>query len=359
MAQTPIIDVDGHVLMEAADGWLDYFSPAEAREMEDLLFANRRHWYARDAADRVQGYRAIRERNKGEGGWDARARLRDMDAEGIDVAVLFGTELGLSRDAYSPGVCRGYNDWLADYCAADPRRLRGVALLPLDHPEAASRELERAVRQLGFAGFLMKSSVGERTCDARFFDPVYASAEQLDVPLLLHIPHGVKQLIEDRFHYTFLRSHVVHPFSQMLALMDAILGGLLDRFRTLRIGFMEGQVGWLPWYVWRLDEQYAEYAPRPGLDPGIARRPSEYFDQGRLFFSCDPEEKYLGFAASARLTPATRGQDCIVWASDYPHSDAIFPGALKAFLEQPDLSAEQKRAITSDNALRLLYGRRA
>ncbi|MCE2392464.1 MAG: amidohydrolase family protein [Proteobacteria bacterium] len=356
MNPDPVIDVDGHVLMEAADGWLDYFDAAEAREMEELLLGNRGHWYARDGGDKAAAYRAIRERNKGEGGWDPRARLTDMDAEGIDVAVLFGTEMGLNRDAYSPGICRGYNNWLADYCAADPERLRGVALLPLEDVDAACRELERAVGELGFAGFFMKSSVNRRTADAAHYDPIYATAERLDVPLLLHIPHELRTFVHEQLGYSFLRSHVIHPFSEMLSVLDVIFGGLLDRFELLRIGFMEGQVGWLPWFVWRMQEQYEEYAPRPGMDPGLNKPPMEYLDEGRLFFSCDPEEKYLGFAAGTRLTPQTLGEDCILWASDYPHSDAIFPGALETFMRQPDLSADQKRKITSRNARALLYG---
>ncbi len=85
----------------------------------------------------------------------------------------------------------------------------------------------------------------------------------------------------------------------------------------------------------------------------LTRDPSRYLDEGRLFFSCDPDEKYLDFAANAQLTDQTRGEDCILFASDYPHSDAIFPGALRALTERDDLTADQKRKITSDNAARL------
>ena len=130
--EAPVIDADGHVLMEAAEGWLDYFECVDAERMESLIVDNRRHWQQREGVDKEAIYDAIRQRNKGEGGWDPKARLAVMDAEGIDVAVLFGTELGLNQEAYSPSVCRGYNRWLADYCAGDPARLKGVALLPLD-----------------------------------------------------------------------------------------------------------------------------------------------------------------------------------------------------------------------------------
>jgi predicted TIM-barrel fold metal-dependent hydrolase len=278
-----------------------------------------------------------------------------MDAEGIDVAVLFGTELGLNQEAYSPSVCRGYNRWLADYCAADPARLKGVALLPLDDIDAARAELQRAVADDGFVGFFMKGSVRGWSCDAERFHPLYDTAEALGVPLLVHIPHGVKALLEKNFGYNFLRTHVVHSFAGMLASMDAIYGGLLDRFPRLRMAFLESQVGWLPWFVDRLDEQHATYSVRPGLETGLRRVPSAYLDEGRLFFSCDPDERYLAMAAGAQLAPGVAGEDCILWASDYPHSDAIYPGALRALTERDDLSEASKRKLTRDNARRL-YG---
>ena len=69
--------------------------------------------------------------------------------------------------------------------------------------------------------------------------------------------------------------------------------------------------------------------------------------------SCDPDEPHLPFAANAELASGVRGEDCILWASDYPHSDAIFPGALRAFTERDDLTDAQKRKIASENARRL------
>jgi predicted TIM-barrel fold metal-dependent hydrolase len=357
-APDAVIDIDGHVLMEAAADWLDYFEPPDARELEEQLRQNRRHWYSREGSEGDALYATIRERviAGGAGGWDPGARLRVMDDEGIDCVVLFPTEIGLKLDAYSPAVCRGYNQWLADYCASDRSRLLGVALLPLDDAQAAADELERCVRDCGFVGFFMKNSVNDRMCDARHYDPLYARAEALGVPLLLHIPSQLKDLVEDHFGYDFLRSHVLHPVSQMLSVMDVLYGGVLDRFPRLRVGFMEGQVGWLPWFLARLDDQLEQYGSRPGLDPGIAKAPSAYLEEGRLFFSCDTDEPYLVFAANAQLGPATRGDACIVWGSDYPHSDCTFPGALETLLAQPGLDEAQARRITRSNPRRLLFG---
>jgi predicted TIM-barrel fold metal-dependent hydrolase len=348
-----VIDADGHVLMEAADGWLDYFDASDADHMQRLILDNRKHWYARAGNTPEVAQQMIRDRCKGAGGWDPKVRLRVMDEEGIDLAVLFATELGLSLDAYGPGVCRGYNDWLAEFCATDHERLRGIALLPLADIDAACAELRRCVEQHRFVGFFMKGSVENRTCDASHFDPLYAEAERLGVPLLIHIPHGVKAVLEDQFGYDFLRSHVMHPVAGMLACVDAVLGGIFERFDALRVGIMEAQVGWLPWLVSRMDEQHDEYTTRPGFTTPLRRDPSSYFDGGRIFFSCDADERYLGFAANEALTEHTRGEDLILWATDYPHSDAIYPGAVSALSERDDLDAGQKEKILGGNAARL------
>src|SRR2546425_6703842 len=94
------------------------------------------------------------------GGWDPQARLRDMDSEGIDLAVLFPSVAfylpETSDAALMAALCRGYNDWLADYCRAAPSRLFGVAMLPLADIDASIRELERATEKLGFRGAFVR-----------------------------------------------------------------------------------------------------------------------------------------------------------------------------------------------------------
>jgi len=357
IASRDVIDADGHVLMEAAPGWLEYFPKAEAERAEASILDNHRHWYNRESLDKEEIYQSIRDRNKGAGGWDPAVRLQHMDEEGIGTTVLFGTEITLNQQAYSPAICRGYNDWLADFCATDRERLKAVALVPGLDPEAARKELRRCVEEKGFVACYLKASIGAKRIDDGSLDPIYSEAEGLGIPVLYHVPHALKQLVEENFGYDFIRSHVIHPFSAMLAGLAIVFGGLLERFPTLRLGVMEGQVSWLPWFASRMEEQYEEYAGRPGLDPGLARRPSETLAEGRLFFSCDPDEKYLGFAASAELGGGLRGEDCILWASDYPHSDCIFPGALTTLTEREDLTAEQKRKLTIDNARALLRGR--
>ena len=119
------------------------------------------------------------------------------------------------------------------------------------------------------------------------------------------------------------------------------------------MAFLESQVGWLPWFVDRLDEQHATYSVRPGLETGLRRVPSAYLDEGRIFFSCDPDERYLAMAAGAQLAPGVAGEDCILWASDYPHPDAKIPGVVKELEKAVEpLRPEEQNEILGASARR-------
>src|SRR5262249_29483953 len=128
-------------------------------------------------------------------GFDPIERLKVMDAEGIDVAVLYpglGLSLGASTDAeLGVAMCRVYNDWLAGFCAADPQRLIGVAALPMQDPQAAAGGPRGAVTELGMrGGFCRPNPHCGRPFHALAFTPVYETLEELGVPLAFH-PAGL------------------------------------------------------------------------------------------------------------------------------------------------------------------------
>ncbi len=351
MKSNPVIDVDGHVTMELVPNWTRYFAPADAKFLEALVLRppSLRFWVTDGMTD-AEIYEGLRSRLKGDGGWDPEVRLRDMDTDGIDVAVLFGNEISLNQEFYSPAICQGYNNWLHDYCNTDPDRLKAIALLPLGDVEAALTEMNRAVKELGCVGVLMKPSVEEKRSDDPSFLPIYAEAERLGIPVDFHISHGVRFDLQRKYGYDYIRSHAFgSPASMMLTMMDLSFGGVLERFQKLRVAFLEGAVGWVPYWLGRLDD---EYGIRPNDVPGLKKLPSEYLTEDRIYYCCEPDEAHLAYALNVV------GEDQIVWASDYPHADAIFPGALSAFMEQEGLSDRQRSKVLTDNALALMSGER-
>jgi len=261
------------------------------------------------------------------GGADPVARLADMDAEGIDQAVLYPT-IGLYFSvvpdaAAAAALAVAYNDWLAGYCAADARRLFGAAMLPQQDPDAAARELRRAVTELGFvAGFVRPNPCLGRSLSDRAYDPVWEAAAELDVPIGVHEGSSVivPTLGSDRPFSPLVLHAVSHSFEAMLACAQLIAFGVLERHPGLRVVFLESSGGWAPFWLERLDEQAKSFG---GFCPDLKLRPSEYFER-QCAISFEVDEHTL-----PALAPFV-GPERILWGSDYPHHDATFPGAVDA-----------------------------
>jgi predicted TIM-barrel fold metal-dependent hydrolase len=261
------------------------------------------------------------------GGWDAAARLTDMDAEGIDQAVLYPS-IGLyfsvvDEPPVAVALAAAYNDWLASYCAADGRRLFGAAMLPLQDPEAAARELRRAVGELGFvAGFVRPNPCLGRSLSDRAYDVVWDAAAEMDVPIGIHEGSSVvvPTLGAERPFNPMVLHAVSHSFEQMLACAQLVAFGVLERHPGLRPIFLESSGGWGPFWLERLDEQAESFG---GFCPDMVLRPSEYFAR-QCAISFEVDERTL-----PALVPFV-GDERVVWGSDYPHHDATFPGAVDA-----------------------------
>ena len=287
------------------------------------------------------------------GGFDPAARLVDLDSEGIDVAVLFPS-IGLyvsdvSDPALLAALCRAYNTWLADYCRAAPDRLIGIALLPLADVDASIRELERATERYGFRGaFFRPNPYAGRPIHHPDYEPLWACAAALGIPVTVHegISDWVPTLGRERFENPAMLHVVCHPFEQMAACAGLILTGVLERNPRLKLAFLESGAAWLPYWLHRLDEHWETWGH---LLPAVRMPPSEYFKR-QCMISTEPGEE----AVAAVVTHV--GDDYVVWASDYPHPDATFPGAVtKTLAAMERLSPTAQRKIMGANAARL-YG---
>jgi uncharacterized protein len=285
------------------------------------------------------------------GMFDPAERIKDMDLEGIDVTINFtggaGEEWALLDRDFAIGLCRTLNDAKAEFNRHNPARFKGVAIVPMIDPQAAAVELRRAVTELGMVAMVTRQHVRNKNLDDPSFDVLWAEAERLDVPVCLHgggqAPDQVPIAV-DRFK-TRLEVHAItHPFGNMIGLMCFTVGGILHRFPKLRLGLMESGCGWLPFWLERLDEHWERM---PEQAPGIDRKPSEYFMDGRCFVGCDPDEQMIGLVVQAM------GDRKIVYASDYYHWDCRFPDSARLIAERGDLSDANKRRILCENAAEL------
>jgi predicted TIM-barrel fold metal-dependent hydrolase len=287
-----------------------------------------------------------------EGMKDPKARLADMDSEGIEVAVLFGGGLGgtipaLEDSALALELARARNTWVAEYCSENPARLKGTAVLPQQEPSAAVAELRRTVTELGFVGVSLLPNLRGRHMGDPYFFPLYEEAERLNIPICVHMFLGrygseaTGTMRVDKFFYSHLFGHT---FEQMIALAVVLGEGLLERFPRLRFVFLESGCGWLPYWFYRLDEHYEVLGNQV---PELRTTPSKLLERGQLYFSCEADETEL-----PRVIESL-GDDWIVFASDYSHFDSRFPGASQPLIENKHVSDSSKRKILNDNARRL------
>ncbi len=299
-------------------------------------------------------YKPVRERD-----YDASSTIEAMDAEGIDIAVVYRTfaHMVVSIDdldpAYATAYCAAFNDWLTAYCKQDPARLKPAAIVSLHDPELAAAEARRAVEEQGHVGVvLLPMAVNGRYFNAPECDVLWQEITRLNVPLAFHGTSGgaSKDYVSNRFwgktNYRVLNHASAFPLELMLALGAMTAGGVLERFPDLRVAFLEGNCGWLPWWLARLDDQWDKYGGGESLK--LSALPSEYFTR-QCFIGTDVDEELLSVVID------TIGDDNIVMSVDYPHADGPFPNGITTFIEAPNVSTASKRKIMWDNCVRL-YG---
>ncbi len=361
---TPVIDADGHVV-EPLEAWThlpEAHRPrihSDASGYEHVVVGDREilavplGTLATPGATFADPSRYTSLAEARPGGSDPVARLVDMDLEGIDQAVLYPS-IGLyfwalTDPVTATMVSTAYNDWLSSYCAADPDRLFGAAMVSLQDPEAAARELRRAVDQLGFkAAFVRPNPCLGRSLSDTAYEPVWSIAEELGVPIAIHEGSSVivPTLGSDRPFNPLILHAVSHSFEEMLACAQLMAFGILERHPDLQFVFLESGGGWVPFWLERLDEQFENFG---GFCPEMPMRPSEYFArQCAISFEVDE-------ATLPALLPFI-GQDRVVWGSDYPHHDATFPGAVAALRRTMEpLGVDAQARILGANARRI-YG---
>jgi predicted TIM-barrel fold metal-dependent hydrolase len=290
-------------------------------------------------------------------GFDAKSDLKSMDMEGVDVAVHFPTQ-GLYiiwadwlEPDFAAAICRAYNDWLSDFCATNPTRLKGIALIPWQNPAAAVHELRRVKLELGLSGALVRPNpLRSLKLDHESYLPIYKAASELDIPIVVH--EGVATILPQvgRERYSAFDHHIVcHPFEQMLACLTICGNGLLARFPDLRVGFFESGCGWLPFWLDRMDEHWVPEGVGMAGYGSTPLKPSAYFKR-QAFISSEAGDEMLP------LVVDHVGADYVVLASDYPHPDAVpkFPdGIVGHLIDNDEIAHDAKRKILWDNPARL------
>jgi predicted TIM-barrel fold metal-dependent hydrolase len=299
-------------------------------------------------------------------GWDPAERIKDQEIDGVQAEVLY-TTLGMTLfslpDVELLQACfKAYNDWAAEFCSYDPKRLTAVALIALEDVEEGVRELRRCAKLGLKSAMICGAPTPDKPYHGRIYDPFWAAAQELDTPIALHLVTGrkVPRNADKSAHSLpsadaaprvlskgFSRAYMTALHEIQCTFIDIILGGVLERFPRLKIVSAENDTGWWPHFLYRLDHAFEKFGPM-SEDAPLSLKPSEYVRrQLWATFQDDP------------VGPTTYkifGEDNYMWASDFPHSDCTWPHSREVVERDfAGVPAEVKDKIVYRNAARL-YG---
>jgi uncharacterized protein len=334
-----VIDADGHIC-EPPAVWNDYVEKryraetirverdADGRDWISINGAMRRNLrpaaacvpWGMDDPNNVPTWADILP-----GSYDGGARATVLEEEGIERSLLFPSLHLLAGDIEDPAVaaatCHGYNDWIADMCRDGRGKLSAVGIVPLQNPEAAAREALHIAR-LGLKGVCFRP---ERYKGLALYDdalaPFWQAVAGNGLFAAVHGSFGalMPSFATGRYDNLFFSHMICHPFEQMAACLDIVAGGVLERHPGLSVAFLESGLGWLEYWLDRLDGHFDSMRHHV---PWLKRRPTELFRE-QCFISIESDEAHrLPRLGEMGL------EVCVFWGADYPHYDCTYPGAV-------------------------------
>ena len=293
--------------------------------------------------------------NARSGGWIPEEHVKDMDFDGIGLGIVYPT-VGLTlynvpdSDLLS-SILRTYNDWVLEFCRPFPKRLKGIAMLNLDDVQEGITEMERCAK-LGFCGAMISVYPPvARSYDMPEYEPLWAAAEDLQMPLGLHA--GTSRLGPGQQvpNPDTLRPSPITSFDYWVRVSvgHIIFSGVFERHPKLQIGIVEHETSWVPSFLDRLDYTYTQRVRNPFWHTFKEDMlPSDYFHRN----------VFLSFMEDAQGIRDRHiiGVDNLLWGSDYPHPESTFPRSREILKEiLVECSEEEKAKIVGENTARIYH----
>jgi len=302
--------------------------------------------------------------------FDAKERLKFMDAEGIWAQVLYPNVGGFGSGGFvklkDPELMlecvRAYNDFLVEWCSEDPNRLVPVAAMPFWDVDECVKEVQRAA-SIGHKSILACSdpaAFGEPRLAHKHWDPFWAAVQETGLPISFHIGAGdLSDIISDPCELgtktAFSRTSSTIFMQNMSCIADLIFGGVCHRFPTLDLVSVESGVGWIPSFLEASDWQWSNAQVRKE-HPEYDLLPSEYFK--RQIYAC------FWFEDQSLSATIDIMADNLCWETDYPHPTCMHPSPISEIAEHPrdyvdrvmgHLPEETAQKVLHNNAAKL-YG---
>ena len=310
-AGTIVVSADSHI-METEDLWKDRL-PERFKDRAPRLYYDADGFSHLEAEGRlldVPGLNTMLVEGR-EGMREADARLRDLDAEGVDKEIIFPQRtlslVGLQDVELRDACMRAYNEWLSEYCKVAPTRLYGVGILNWWEPEKAVDNLQE-LKGLGYHAIEIPSTPAGVFYNAKAMEPLWDAIEESGYPLSFHIGENVQTRGAGALG-TFQMQQFA-PFRRLFGLMT--FSGVLERHPKLKVVFTEGGAHWVPAALFDADRIYRDFESE--VNPKLANMPSFYWWQNcYATFQEDP----IGLRLLDQI-----GVNKVLWASDYPHPES-------------------------------------
>jgi predicted TIM-barrel fold metal-dependent hydrolase len=372
IAEIPIIDTDTHVV-EPPDLWTSRLSAKWGDLVPHVRWddhAGEEAWFMGDtrlgavAGAAMAGwhehppYHPRRWEDADPVAWDAARRLARMDEYGIQAQVLYPNVavfdaksiLAMNEPELQLSLIRAYNDFLVDFASIAPDRLIAAASLPFWDLDATVAEIDRTAG-LGHRGIIFTQDPGYfglPVLTDRYWDPMWAAAEERGLPVNFHIASGDLDPFsvghpDNGVHANYAAMGVSFFMSNARTISQIICGGICHRFPDLNFVSVESGIGWIPFALEGLDWQWANCGVHKE-HPEYDLLPSEYFRRqiyGSFWFERD----------SARGAIEQLGADNILYETDFPHPTSMSPGPASS-AQRPDDYLEENFAGLDDDALR-------
>jgi predicted TIM-barrel fold metal-dependent hydrolase len=288
------------------------------------------------------------------GNYDGAAHVKDMDADGVDVSVVYPNLVQFIYQEPDRALARAcmlaYNDWmLEDFQGADPKRLVGLPMLPVDDGmDVCVSELERVVAS-GAKGLFIPAFPQVPYHD-RSYEPLWAAAAAAGTPVTFHRTFGGKSYEPDwdGGHNNFTAAGTVTRFFAGVRPMTyMIFGGVFDRHPRLKLVGAELNCGWIPFWAQTMEQQVAN---QQAMQEMIMERPPGDYLGANVFVTILDDD--FGFRLMAQGEPHLA--DACLFSSDYPHSVTLWPNS-QVHIERlaKGLTATDQEKVLSGNAARV------
>jgi predicted TIM-barrel fold metal-dependent hydrolase len=288
--------------------------------------------------------------------YDVNARLADMDAGHMEASLCFPTFPRFCGQTFAEGsdkdlglACvQAYNDFMVEeWCGTSGGRLIPLCLIPLWDVELAVAEIHRnaarGVRAVAFSE--IPYHLGLPSIHSGYWDPFFNACAETGTSVNMHIGSSSKMPYTSPDAPNAVSLGLSFNNS-VVALVDFLMSGILPRYPDLRLAFSEGQIGWMPYVIERIDDVWIQHRAWAGVQDLVPEPPSTYFH--KQVYGCFFRDRH-----GARSLDVI-GEDNVLFEVDFPHTDSTWPDTKKlAEHDFAGLSAETIYKIVRGNAIKL------